>query len=758
MSAVPEISVEVGDTKQPTFFPQAKLIRWRNEVNLSVRFAHEDAAATVEEIDGRTVWRADKLDAQFYELEDGYEIAVTLYERPAANVLTFTVQTKGLDFFYQAPLANVEADGSSWQPNEGGGIARRPAYISGGYVAFRRGTNGDHTARGGQNYRHGRAFEIHRPWAEDANGARAWCDVAVDIDAGLLLITVPQKFLDSAAYPVFVDPTIGTSTVGASVDTIPEGKFAGFTAGAGSRTDSSGGALTALKLACNDPAGNKVKLALYPNGGGGTPPASNAIPTGPMVAGSSTGELTITRTTKPTLDAHWTSGVLSPPAIVAANTYYWPCAGLSNPAEETELYFDDGPTFSIQRADGVAYVDFPPASAPATFNVNDDRIYSIYGVYAAATVVLAITGQRNRPGRGPLSLGRFFIRERIDAFSRSGPSTIQGTASVTLTPVGVLRGSGRLTGSSALSVSPTGTARATGRLSGTSTLSMSPAGVARGSGRALGAIALVLTPAGTLHSGGTNSIAGSLSLILTGAADLNALGRLAGASSLTLTSAGILHASGRLSGAAALQLGLIGDLNALGRLLGSSTVTLTPTGTTRGNGRLAGNAALAINLAGAMQGLGSNALRGTIALALTPAATIRATGRLGGTIALTLTPAAAGRSLARLQGGVFLSISPAGDLNAFGRLAGTTGLTLTPTAHTDAAGTVRGTATLTLSPSGTLRGTGRLAGLAQLAITLLGILRDQGAQSVPNSVQTLLALLVNSEQQVVGEREPWQTT
>lgn len=306
----------------------------------------------------------------------------------------------------------------------------------------------------------------------------------------------------------------------------------------------------------------------------------------------------------------------------------------------------------------------------------------------------------------------------------------------------------RIQGSSTLSVSPAAVLRGTGRLAGTSSLLVSPSGTARGTGRLLGSVALVLTPAGTLHGAGANSIAGSIALILTGTADLNAFGRLVGANSLTLTPAGVLHASGRLSGAAALQLGLTGDLNALGRLLGSSTLTLTPTGTARGSGRLAGSAAVALTLNGALQGLGSSALRGTIALAITPSATIRATGRLGGTLSLTLTPAANLRGLARVQGGVFLSISAAGDLNAFGRLAGSTGLTLTPTARTDAAGGVRGTATLTLSPSGALRGMGRLAGIAQLAIALLGILRDQGAQSVPNSVQSLLALLVNSDQTI----------
>ncbi|MCK5316390.1 MAG: hypothetical protein KAJ55_00670, partial [Anaerolineales bacterium] len=52
----------------------------------------------------------------------------------------------------------------------------------------------------------------------------------------------------------------------------------------------------------------------------------------------------------------------------------------------------------------------------------------------------------------------------------------------------------------------------------------------------------------------------------------------------------------------------------------------------------------------------------------------------------------------------------------------------------------------TITPDGTLRGVGDLAGLAELAFTLSGIMFDQGARRIPNSLQSLLVFLENSRQ------------
>jgi len=59
----------------------------------------------------------------------------------------------------------------------------------------------------------GKLCHIHRPEIIDARGRRCWGSLAVI--GNELRITIPENWLSEAAYPVVVDPTIGTTTVGA---------------------------------------------------------------------------------------------------------------------------------------------------------------------------------------------------------------------------------------------------------------------------------------------------------------------------------------------------------------------------------------------------------------------------------------------------------------------------------------------------------------------------------------------------------------
>jgi hypothetical protein len=58
----------------------------------------------------------------------------------------------------------------------------------------------------------GKLCHIHRPEIIDARGRRCWGDLSVT--GNRLCITIPESWLSEAEYPVIVDPTIGTSTVG----------------------------------------------------------------------------------------------------------------------------------------------------------------------------------------------------------------------------------------------------------------------------------------------------------------------------------------------------------------------------------------------------------------------------------------------------------------------------------------------------------------------------------------------------------------
>ena len=83
----------------------------------------------------------------------------------------------------------------------------------GSYAVYHK-TKANHRV-GSTNYATGKAYHIYRPKALDANGVEQWAEIFYE--NGILSVTVPQKFLDDAVYPVRIDPTFGYTTQGASL-------------------------------------------------------------------------------------------------------------------------------------------------------------------------------------------------------------------------------------------------------------------------------------------------------------------------------------------------------------------------------------------------------------------------------------------------------------------------------------------------------------------------------------------------------------
>jgi hypothetical protein len=199
--------VEVGDRKQAEFYPQVKIKRWMNECNFSARLKTEHNNPEVVEEEGKIKWKNGDIEAHFYELaadgeqleEGGLEFEIVYKKKPKSNVVEFTIQTKGLDFFYQPPLTQAEIDRGDKQPEN----------VVGSYAVY-------HKTKKNNRYKTGKAFHIYRPHVIDSDDNETWADLYVDVEAGTLEITVPQHFLDSAVYPVTVDPTLGYTSIGAS--------------------------------------------------------------------------------------------------------------------------------------------------------------------------------------------------------------------------------------------------------------------------------------------------------------------------------------------------------------------------------------------------------------------------------------------------------------------------------------------------------------------------------------------------------------
>jgi len=210
-----DLDVVVGDEKQEKFYPRMKIKKWENEVNLSVGVIDDEPEkGVIENIEDHIAWKKGDIEAHFYPREDlyaeddkrGFEFEVHLKSKPQTNVIQLSIETKGLNFFYQPPLTSEEKlQGAS-----------RPESVEGSYAVYHKTEAGDKRAIGGKHYAAGKAFHIYRPIAHDADGKQVYCDIKINEEKGILSITVPQEFIDKAIYPLIVDPTFGYTTVGGS--------------------------------------------------------------------------------------------------------------------------------------------------------------------------------------------------------------------------------------------------------------------------------------------------------------------------------------------------------------------------------------------------------------------------------------------------------------------------------------------------------------------------------------------------------------
>ena len=227
------MDVEVGDEKKTNFYPRAKVKLWDNEVNFSIGPKMGDDEVnnlTVEESANMISFKKAGVKHRFYtkekffnkqrteldnlfqpiaESEGGmFEFDTILDTQPASNVIEYTITTKGLDFHFQPKLPETERLDKK---------VGRAINVEGSYAVYHAGRNNRHaSSEDAKKYKTGKAFHIYRPYVEDANGDFIWADLDIDVQAETLKITIDEKWLKKAAYPIVIDPTIGYTTVGAS--------------------------------------------------------------------------------------------------------------------------------------------------------------------------------------------------------------------------------------------------------------------------------------------------------------------------------------------------------------------------------------------------------------------------------------------------------------------------------------------------------------------------------------------------------------
>lgn len=215
-----EDEVEIGDINAAEFIPHAKLKRWGEECHLCVKPAGdiEEVEFEVEQDKVKSKYKVKQegfeleLESEFYAFPPdaqnelgAFEFNIILNKKPPTNRLVFDIETQGLTSYYQPPLTPEEtADG-----------VIRPDNVVGSYAVYHATRGNMHASQeDAERYKCGKGFHIYRPKLTDDIGNGAWADL--DISNGVLTVTLPQGFLDSAVYPVSIDPNFGYETGGGS--------------------------------------------------------------------------------------------------------------------------------------------------------------------------------------------------------------------------------------------------------------------------------------------------------------------------------------------------------------------------------------------------------------------------------------------------------------------------------------------------------------------------------------------------------------
>jgi len=276
--------------------------------------------------------------------ENEFDIDFTLHSKPDTNVFTYKIEgAEEFDFWYQSALTAEEvAEG-----------AERPENVIGSYAVYHK-TKANHRI-GSTNYATGKAFHIYRPKAIDANGAEEWCSLAYE--DGTLSVECSEKWLETAVYPVVVDPTFGNTAIGGTTQN--GNVMTGRTAT--SPSDAGGTNLDSIHVYGSAFSGSgHIAAALY---------STNTFQVGHSA------------TVNVTTSAGWhtvTTNTYSLSASTAYNLITWPNSGAY-----VHRYYYDTET-DVSRVDSAGLPTWPDWTGGAvTFTTTVDNGYSIYATYTA---------------------------------------------------------------------------------------------------------------------------------------------------------------------------------------------------------------------------------------------------------------------------------------------------------------------------------------------------------------------------------------
>ncbi len=283
------------------------LTRWNGEVSLRLEYSGE----------GHFV--------SYRMPPNKVEIGIRLDHRPSSNIFDFTLSgCKECVFLPQSALTKKEI-------NEGW---KRPVNVIDSIAIYHKWKR-DHEI-GKTNYATGKLWHIYRIEAFDSAEQSVYGKM--EVRDGHLLVTVPQFFLDSASYPVFVDPTLGYTTVGSSVGNLGVYTLGNFF------LSSANGTITDYQIyleAANSPPTEDYTVAVYDASG---------CPGSCTASGQS--QIGISAGTTYTGNGMAAWKVISMSGSIVSGNYYW-LPFSSDDGNNTFEYADSG---TVSPSVGRAYI------------------------------------------------------------------------------------------------------------------------------------------------------------------------------------------------------------------------------------------------------------------------------------------------------------------------------------------------------------------------------------------------------------------
>jgi len=154
----------------------------------------------------------------------GLKWVITLKKKPVSNKYQFELGGDWHEFYwrYNPPLAEEFGEMEEFEGHDGDiwirpknyesldTYSQRPVRVDGS-ISVKHKTKRDHVI-GGKNYKAGKVLHIFRPRPVDDKGESTWADL--EVKDGVMTVTIPQDFLDSAVYPVIINDEWGYHSAG----------------------------------------------------------------------------------------------------------------------------------------------------------------------------------------------------------------------------------------------------------------------------------------------------------------------------------------------------------------------------------------------------------------------------------------------------------------------------------------------------------------------------------------------------------------